>query len=261
MTTAKIIKYELSDILRSKWVLFYGLFFLLMTEALLRFGGSGEKALLSLVNVVLILIPLVGILFGTMYLYSSREFVVLLLTQPVNRRALFAGLYCGLALPLALSFALGVLAPFVFHAGGGVALQPLLMLLTSGVWLTCIFVAIAFMIAIRFEDRVKGLGAAVMVWLLFTLLYDGGVLVLLHVFADYPLEKPVLGLMILNPVDLTRVALLMNFDIAALMGYTGAVFERFFGSHLGLLVAALSLTMWLAGPLYAGLRLFVRKDF
>jgi len=261
MTTAKIVKYEVRDILRSRWILFYALFFLLMTEALLRFGGNGANALLSLVNVVLILIPLVGILFGTMYLYGAREFVVLLLTQPVNRRSLFAGLYGGLAMPLALSFAIGIAVPFLIHGHEDIPYRPLILLLVAGVLLTCIFVALAFVIAVRFEDRVKGLGVAVLVWLLFTLLYDGGVLFLLHIFSDYPLETPVLGMMLLNPVDLTRVALLMNFDIAALMGYTGAAFEQFFGSQVGLLVASLSLTLWLVVPLLYGLRLFVKKDF
>ena len=43
-------------------------------------------------------------------------------------------------------------------------------------------------------------------------------------FADYPIERPMLGLMLANPVDLARVVLLLRFDVSALMGYTGAVF-------------------------------------
>ena len=53
-------------------------------------------------------------------------------------------------------------------------------------------------------------------------------------WSDYPLELPLLGLTLLNPVDLGRVLLLLQFDNAALLGYTGAVFERFFGSALGM---------------------------
>ncbi len=260
-TTAKIIKYELNDIVRSKWVVLYGLFFVVMTEGLLRFGGSDARALLSLVNVVLILIPLVGILFGTMYLYNAREFVMLLLTQPVDRRSLFAGLYGGVALPLALGYVAGVALPFALRGGAGASTGALTMLLLTGAWLTCIFVALAFVVALRSEDRVRGLGAAVLLWLLFTVVYDGGVLFFLSAFADYPLEKPVLALMLLNPVDLTRVALLMNFDISALMGYTGAAFEQFFGTAMGLVVALGSLTVWLLVPLWLGRRLFERKNF
>ena len=75
-TTLKIFRYELRDVLRSRSLLAYALFFLLVTEALVRFGG-GARAALSLMNVVLLLIPLVSIVFGTMYLYASREFVEL----------------------------------------------------------------------------------------------------------------------------------------------------------------------------------------
>ncbi|GIV61727.1 MAG: hypothetical protein KatS3mg044_0593 [Rhodothermaceae bacterium] len=260
-TAAKIIKYELHDVVRSKWVAFYGVFFLLLTEGLLRFGGSEAKALLSLVNVVLMLLPLVGVLFGAMYLYNAREFIEMLLAQPVDRRSLFGGMYLGLALPLALGFVVGVGVPFAVRGGAGAAGSALALLLALGVGLTFIFVALAFLLALGFEDRVKGLGAAVLVWLGFTVLYDGGVLLFLSLFADYPLETPVLALMLFNPVDLARVALLMSFDVAALMGYTGALFQRFFGGALGPVVATGMLLLWLAVPLWAGLRRFQQKDF
>ena len=108
MTAAKILKFQLRDLVRSRWLLGYTLLLLGLTEALLRFGGGGPRAIISLLNVVLILVPLVGIVFGTMYLYGAREFIELLLAQPVGRPALFTGLYAGLALPLVLGFLLGV---------------------------------------------------------------------------------------------------------------------------------------------------------
>jgi len=79
--------------------------------------------------------------------------------------------------------------------------------------------------------------------------------------AEYPLELPLLGLTILNPVDLGRVLLLLNLDAAALMGYTGAVFERFFGSALGTGVTVGALAFWVAAPLFLGMRRFVARDF
>lgn len=70
-----------------------------------------------------------------------------------------------------------------------------------------------------------------------------------------------LVLMILNPVDLARLALLLQFDVSALMGYTGAVFRSFFGSTGGLLVSLAALLAWLAGPVLLGARRFETKDF
>ena len=71
-------------------------------------SAAATRRLLSLMNVVLLLVPLVSIVFGTMYLYNAREFTELLLAQPVHRRQLFAGLYLGLALPLSAAFVVGL---------------------------------------------------------------------------------------------------------------------------------------------------------
>ena len=260
--TAKVVAYELRNAARSRWLVTYALFFLLVTDALLRFGGGGGRALLSLVNVVLFVIPLVGVVFGTTYLHDAREFTEVLLAQPVSRGQLFAGLYLGLALPLSLAFVLGVGLPFAWH---GVAdrgeLATLLVLGATGVALTCVFVALAFLIAVRSEDKVKGLGAAVGVWLLLSLVYDGLVLLAVALFSDYPVERPLLGVMLANPIDLARVLLLLRFDSGALLGYTGAVFTRFFQGALGAAVAAAALALWVAVPVALGARAFRRKDF
>ncbi len=259
---AKVIKYEVSDVIRSRWVVAYTIFFLIVTEALFRFGGGSARALLSLTNVVLILIPLVSIVFGTMYLYNAREFTELLLTQPVQRKSLFGGLYAGLSLPLAAGFIMGISIPFLFHGVDEPGhYRTFAVLLLTGSVLTLVFVALAFVIAVKFEEKVKGLGMALLVWLLFSVMYDGFLLLVVNAFADYPLEKPIIGLTLLNPVDLGRVLLLLNFDIAALMGYTGAVFERFFGSSLGIVLSGSALLVWVAIPFQLGLRYFRHKDF
>lgn len=260
-TTLQILRHELADVVRGRWLPAYAGFFLLATEALLRFGGTGEQALLSLMNVVLFIVPLMSLIFGTVYLYGAREFNELLLSQPISRRQLFGGLYLGLSLPLALAFAAGVGIPFLARLGATGGIGALLVLLTVGFVLTLVFTAIAFLIAVRLDDRAQGLGAAVLLWLLVAVVYDGLVMLGAAVFIDYPLEKPLLALMVLNPLDLARVILLMTFDAAALMGYTGAVFQRFFGSTVGLAIAAVALVFWLMLPLLGALRLFRRKDF
>ena len=257
--TAKVVRYELSNVARSRWLLAYALFFAVVTDALVRFGG-GEKALLSLVNVVLLVVPLVALVFGTTYLYDARDFTELLLAQPVGRAQLFVGLYLGLALPLALAFALGAGIPFVVHGVPEGYLGTLGMLLVAGTALTLVFVALAFLVAVRAVDKVKGLGVAVGLWLALALLYDGAVLLAVALFADWPLERPMLGLMLANPVDLARVLLLLRLDVAALLGYTGAVFARFFGGA-GAWVAAAALLAWIAVPVGLGVRAFRRKDF
>ncbi len=260
--TAKVAGYEIRDVIRSRWLIGYTLFFLVITDALFRFGGGGEKALLSLVNVVLFLIPLVAMVFTTVYLYAAREFIELLLAQPIRRRQVFTGLYIGLTLPLSLSFVAAVCIPFVVHRGI-TNTQPgtFLALLLAGIVLTLIFTALAFLIVACTEDRLKGLGLAVASWLFLAVLYDGLVLLLVSVLADHPIERPLLALMLANPMDLARVSLLLQFDVAALLGYTGAVMQKFFGRSVGVVATSLALAVWVLAPFFAGMRAFQKKDF
>jgi Cu-processing system permease protein len=261
MSTLKILKYQLQDVLRGKWALFYALFFLGITDAFFRFGGSGDRVILSLMNVVLLVIPLMAVVLGAMYLYSSREYIELLLSQPIRRSSLFFGLFAGLVLPLAGAFVVGVGLPFVYHGGLADGLSALLILLGTGVLLTIVFVALAFAIALRTDDRVRGLGLALAAWMFFAVIYNGLMLLVIQLFEAYPLQQAVIVMSLLNPIDLGRILLLLNLDAAALMGFTGAVFEQFFGSATGQLMSVSAMLLWVALPLLLGRRIFLQKNF
>jgi Cu-processing system permease protein len=261
-TARIVIGHELTDLVRSRWLIAYVLFFAIATDALFRFSGADPRALLSLMNVVLLVVPLVAVAFGAMHYYSRREFIELLLAQPVERRQLFTGLYLGLALPLAGGVVLGLALPAAAHGAWNAGLRGTLGTLVGvGVALTLIFTAVALYLAVRLDDRVRGLATAIAVWLGFALLYDGLVLLVVSIFADSALERPLLALIVANPIDLARVLLLLQVDISALMGYTGAVFARVFGGAPGFLVAAAALAAWVAVPAWLGARAFTRKDF
>src|SRR4051812_28463544 len=110
-----VAKFQARDVMRSRWLAAYLAFFAVVTEGLLRFAGGDARAILSLSSMVLYVVPLVAIVFGIIYLYNAREFVELLLAQPIDRRALYLGLYGGLTGPLSLAVVLGVGAPFLLH--------------------------------------------------------------------------------------------------------------------------------------------------
>jgi len=261
-TIAKIVRYVVLDVLRNRWVIGYALFFFLVTDLLLRLGGSGPRALLSLLNVVVLLIPLVTIVFGTIYWHGAREFNELLLSQPVERSTLFHGLFAGLVLPLSAAFVAGVSLPIAWHrAVDGQTAGLLALMLLAGIALTAVFGALAVLIAGLVDDRLKGLGIALGVWLLLTVAYDGAVLWVAMTFQDYPLEGAMLALSFANPVDLARVLLVLRFDVAALMGYTGAVVQRLLGGTTGTLVALGGLAAWTIVPGLFALRAFKRRDF
>lgn len=263
MKALAILKYQWKDLIRGKWIIGYGIIYLLMSDAMIRFGGSGPKAMLSMANIMLLLIPLVGMIYGALYLYQSREFTELLLAQPIDRKTLFRGLFGGLAFPLATAFTVGLGIPMVYTGMMFSSnIDSIILLLVLGNVLTLLFTALGFWFGLKFfEDRIKGLGFALVCWLFLAVIYDGLVLLAIFLLGDYPIEEPMLIMTMLNPIDLARIAVLLKFDISALMGYTGAVFNRFFGSFLGIGVSGACLLLWLGIPLWRSSQLFQKKDF
>lgn len=259
---SRILRYVLADVLRNRWILGYALFFALATDLLVRLGGTGPRALASLLNLVLALVPLVTVVFGTIYWHGAREFTELLLTQPVRRATLFHGLFAGLVVPLALAFLAGVTVPLLVHRVIGPGTMGTLgYLLVVGVLLTAIFGALAVLIGGLVEDRLKGLGIALGVWLACTVVFDGLLLWLAVSLRDYPIEGPLLALSFANPVDLARILMLQQLDLAAMMGVTGAVFTRVLGTSGGAALAVAALVSWTLIPGLLALRTFQRRDF
>lgn len=213
-------------------------------------------------NVIIILVPLIGTIFGVMYYYNSREFTELLLAQPVKRSSIFLGQYFGVATSLSMSLVIGLGMPFVFYGiFNSSAIWDFSLLLVTGAFLTFIFTALAFVIALSNENKIKGFGYAILLWLFMAVIYDGIFLMSLLYFEDYPLDKFSLIATMLNPVDLSRVLILLKLDISALLGYTGAVFQKFFGTSLGLTLSSVLLTLWVLVPTFFIWRIAKRKDF
>ncbi|MGA2298643.1 MAG: ABC transporter permease subunit [FCB group bacterium] len=257
--TAKIIKFELRDVFRSRWVIIYGFLLLVITELLFRFSGDSSKTVISTLNIILLLNPLVSLIFGTAYMYNSREFIELLLSQPIKRRELFWGLYLGLTIPLVLVFLIGTGLPLTIHNPENFAM--LFTMLASGGLLTMMFTGTAICIASYFEDKAMGLGAAILLWFFFAFIYDGLILIFTITFQDFPLETPLIAISFINPIDLARILVMLKLDTAALMGYTGAVFQKFFGQTTGIILSFSMLIIWIIIPTALGYNIFRKKNF
>ena len=251
-----IVKHVLLDLIRNRIIMAYTIFLLAMSFGIFNMDENATKGIMSLMNLVLIFIPLVSIIFSTIYVYNSSEFIELLVAQPLKRRSLWLSIYAGLSLSLVLAFLVGVGIPVIIYDGTSTGF----ILLLSGVFQTLIFTGIALLASVITRDKAKGIGVSVLLWFFFTLIYDAIVLMLLFRFSDYPLEKPMIALSMLNPVDLSRILILLKLDISALMGYTGAVFSEFFGSASGMLLSALVLLVWAVIPVWLSMKKFQRKD-
>lgn len=258
----KILKYSCYDLLRSRWSYVYFFFYLLLGFVLLFLNNDLSKAVITLMNVVIVLVPLIGTIFGVMYYYNSREFTTLLLSHPIKRSTIFLGQYLGVATSLSVSLLLGLGIPFLSYGlMKSSAIWDFSLLLTVGVFLTFIFTAFAYTIALYNENKIKGFGYAIMLWLFMAVIYDGLFLLCLIAFEEYPLENISIIGTVLNPIDLSRILILLKLDISALLGYTGAVFKAFFGNQWGFAIALGILFLWIVVPVYFINRKVARKDF
>lgn len=252
----RIVKYVFYDLLRTRFILLYTALLLVSTVVMFQFDSDPGKIILSLLNIVLMVVPLVSIVFTTIHFFNSYEFIELMLAQPVNRRVIFLSEFIALALSLCLAYLIGVGIPMIVYGAwsGG----PTLLL--SGLMLTLVFVSLAFLASVLTRDKAKAIGLALLFWFYFSLIYDGILLWVIFSFSDYPIEKLTLGLVALNPVDLARIIMLLKLDISALMGYTGAFYKNFFGSDRGVIFSTAVLFVWIALPLGAATRIFSKKD-
>lgn len=252
----KLARYVIYDILRSRIILAYTLFLLLASVSLFQMEENSDKALLSLLNIVLIVLPLITLVFTTIHYYNSYEFIELMASQPLSRSRILLSEYTGVSLALLSSFLIGVGIPvllFCPDATGGA-------LLFTGSALTLVFVSMAFLASVIARDKARGIGLVLLAWFYFALIFDALVLLLTFTLADYPLEKATLVLVSLNPIDIGRIYVILKMDISALMGVTSALYKDFFGSGTGLLFTTGILLIWILAPLALALRLFNKKD-
>ncbi len=258
----KILKYSFYDLMRSRWSYVYLAFYLLLGIVLLFLNNDLSKAVITLMNVIIVLVPLIGTVFGVMYYYNSKEFTELLLAQPLNRSSIFLGQYLGVALSLSMSLIIGLGIPFIFYGlFKSNVIWDFSLLLITGTFLTFIFTALAFNIALSNENKIKGFGYAILLWLFLAVIYDGLFLMSLVIFESYPLDKFSLIGSMLNPIDLSRTLILLKLDISALLGYTGAVFKKFFGTNFGLIISFVVLTLWVMLPVWRIIVKSKKKDF
>jgi Cu-processing system permease protein len=252
----KLSRYVLYDILRSKVVIGYTLFLLIVSMSMFSLEENSSKAILSLLNIVLIVIPLISLIFTTIHYYNSYEFIELMLAQPMSRTKILLSEFAGVSLSLGGAFLIGVGLPVLMYSFDAVGMA----LLFTGFALTLIFSSIAFFASVKSRDKARGIGAALLLWFYFALIYDGIVLMILFAFDEYPLEKLTLLLSALNPIDLGRIFIMLKMDVSALLGYTGALYKDFFGSLSGMLYTVAVMAVWLFVPALLAVKAFKTKD-
>ncbi len=254
---SKIVRFILLDILRNRIIIVYTLLLAAFTWSTLSLEDTSSKGILTLLNIVLLVVPLVSILFSTIYLYNSSEFLELIVSQPIQRRVIWLSMFFGLSICFILAFLVGTGLPLLLYSDD---LNISLLLIGLGSFISVIFISIAFLSTVLSRDKAKGIGISIAMWLYFAILYDALVLFLLFQFSDYPIEQAMVGITATSPIDLARILMLLQLDVSAMLGFTGAVFNKYFGNTLGVIIAFGILFIWVLVPVNISLQIFKKKD-
>ncbi len=252
-----IVLYEIRDSLRSYRLIIYTAALAVFSSAILFFAGQSPRSSASLLNLLLLIIPLFGMLFGALSFRDSLPFIQILLSRGISRRTVFAGKWLGMAAVLGMSVVIGLGISLIF-AGKGVL--SVLFLLVLSFFLQMVFVSLSLLMGIAVRKREVIPAAALLTWFYFYVLYDLLVLSAGMFSNEFPLEIPIFVMLVLNPLDLVRLVYLTQTNLLQLMGFSTAVVSRTLGELFGAVFALILLAVWIVVPLVFGLRMFKKRD-
>jgi len=264
-----IAQRELREALRNKWLWFYAVGFGALAFGLAQagmassgyagLGGFGRTAA-SLINALLLFVPLIGLTVGAGVIAGERErgTLLYLLAQPVNRAEVFFGKALGAALAVLVALALGFgLAGFgLASAGGG---EPFTYLALAGfaVLLALASLGLGFVISALTRKAATASGAALILWLTLVFLGDLGLIGATVAFRPSPFG--VLALLLANPLQIFKLGAIYSLRATLdTLGAAGQYALLQFGGALPLLLAGL-LVGWIVLSFAGAFALFGRN--
>lgn len=260
---------ELRDALRNRWFLLYTLIFgglalaLSMTAqpdiAFAKLAGY-DRTVTSLVNLVLLFVPLMGLMFGATSLASDQETGVLntLLAQPITRTEILLGKYFGVATALLSSLIMGFgLAGFALALDGGGRVKGYAVMIVFACLLGLAMLSVGFLISTISQKTSTAVGGALFLWLFFVLVGDLG-LIGASIVMELPLETTLL-IALISPLQEFKMASISTTQASLdALGPAGLYADDTFGGlFLPLLLA--SLLLWIFVPLGAAQLVFAQR--
>ncbi len=266
-----IAEKELRDALRNRWFIVFTIAFAglaLALSALIQPGGtqlrmmSYSRTAASLINLVLLFVPLIGLTLGSANLASDRETGALayLLAQPVNRLEVLLGKYVGMAGALLATLTLGFGV-----AGVALALQGSIQ--DAGSYLLTVLLAyllalsmlsLGFLMSTVTQKTTAALGGALFLWLFLVFIGDLGIMGT-SVSMRMPIET-VFFIAVLNPLQMFKLASILTIQAnLEVLGPAGLYATDQFGGLL-LPLLLLGLLIWIVVPLLGALALFSREE-
>jgi len=226
MSTVRVLaRWDARTVLRDRWFLSAATAFAALTLAAAALALAGadiaglssfDRVAATLISLTMLFVPLLGLTVGAGWIAGDRETgaLTMLLSQPVDRGALFAGKYLGVAQAVLSAILVGFGAAGVVLAArvGLDRLPAFLWLIAMALLLALAALSIGFLLSAASQNRNRALGAALLAWLILVIVSDLGILGTALILR---LPAPaVLVLGALNPVS--------AFRMAAILGISGA---------------------------------------
>jgi Cu-processing system permease protein len=223
------------------------------------FAGFGRTAA-SLINAVLLFVPLIGLSAGAGTVAQERERGTLtyLLAQPVTRAEIIAGKYVGAALAMGVALGLGFGVAGIALASRGTA-NPDVYLRLVGLSLLLALAALSLgvLISTLSKRAAMATGAAMVLWL--ALVFLGDLALMGAVLALKVNVQTLLGLTLLNPLQVFKVAAIYGLQSSLeTLGPAGLFAVRTLGAWLMPILIGW-LIVWIIAPLLATMAVFVRR--
>lgn len=248
---------------RSRWmqlfaVVFAGLSLAVASSGYILSGGSGvqdfTRTAASLLQLVLLLVPLTALVMGVLALTPEKGGAELLYAQPIARGAVLVGTLLGLfeAFMAAEALGFGAAGIVIFMRAGDEGFPGFATVVAGAAALTAIFLALAGAVSAgQFgRRRVRALAAALVLWFAMALLFDVVVLALASLLRSGHASRLLITSVIVNPIDAVRTGALLAIEGTAAFGPASLALLRFTNGVAGAAAAVmLSLLVWLAAPL------------
>ncbi|MBK8934888.1 MAG: ABC transporter permease subunit [Chloroflexi bacterium] len=264
-----ITQKELRDARRNRWFLLYALAFAGLSLALARMTLSGVgsgglagygRTSASLINLILLIVPLMGLTLGALSLAGEREkgTLLYLMAQPITQMELLLGKFIGLALALmaAITMGFGLTAVLIAFSGGADS-STYLTLLALACLLAVASLSVGYLISVTVQRGATAVGLALFVWLILVFFGDLGLMgSALVMRLDV---GQLFWLALLNPLQLFKIAAILDLrSNLEVLGPAGVYAYRTFGTQLLPLLVGLLLA-WSVLPFVTAIQIFKRK--
>jgi len=232
-------------------------------------GGTGlqdfSRTAASLVELVLLVVPLASLVIGVTALTPEAGSAELLYSQPIARHIILTGKLAGLMAGLVAAEAIGFGASGVvlFLRTGHAGVTGFLGVIGAAVVLTAVFLGIAAAITggATSRRRARSLATALAIWFAAVVLFDVAVLGVASWLPSGPASRVLIVSAIVNPVDAVRTATLMAIEGTTAFGAASLAFLRFTHGAAGAAWwLGASVLGWVALSLAIGMVRLSRRD-